>query len=186
MYVRVSTTKQDHDMQVEDLKRLCAFKGFTDVRLYQDKDRGQTIDREAITRLISDVEAGLIDVVICWKLDRLFRSVRHTAQVLNRFTELGVDFISFKENIDLKSTTGRLMVNILAAFAEFEGDVIGERIRAGLAAKAAKGEKVGPEFKYDKAAILLLKEKGFTASSIAKEIGCSKKTVYNYLTNHKR
>ena len=83
------------------------------------------------------------DVLVCWKLDRLFRSLKHLVNTLQEFEDLGIKFISLKDNIDLSTSSGRLMTHLIAAFAEFEASLIRERVTAGVRAKIQKTGKWG-------------------------------------------
>lgn len=143
IYIRVSTEEQKTDMQRDELLKF-AFARNWKGQIYEDLGvSGTTANRPALKKLLSDVRSRKVDVVLCWKLDRLFRSLKHLVVTLQEFEELGVQFVSLKDNIDLTTSSGRLMMHMLGAFAEFEASLIKERIKSGLASAVSKGKILG-------------------------------------------
>jgi putative DNA-invertase from lambdoid prophage Rac len=130
-YVRVSTGSQDSAMQLADIEKLAALRGWQIVVTVDEKASGAR-HRPARQQLIADAKAGAYDAVIAWKLDRWGRSTRDLLNTVADLTEAGVAFVSVRDNIDLTTPQGRLMLAVLAAFAEFERDLIRERVNAGL------------------------------------------------------
>jgi len=112
---------------------------------------GATMERPALTRLLRDVEAGRIDVVVVYKVDRLSRSLADFARIIDAFEKHGVSFVSVTQQFNTTSSMGRLTLNILLSFAQFEREVIGERIRDKFAASRRKGMWMGgsPPLGYD-------------------------------------
>jgi len=112
---------------------------------------GATLERPALTRLLRDVEAGRIDVVVVYKVDRLSRSLADFARIIDAFEKHGVSFVSVTQQFNTTSSMGRLTLNILLSFAQFEREVIGERIRDKFAASRRKGMWMGgtPPLGYD-------------------------------------
>src|SRR5713226_2683101 len=112
---------------------------------------GATMERPAFQRLLSDVSAGKIDVVIVYKVDRLTRSLSDFAKIVDIFDKHAVSFVSVTQQFNTTSSMGRLTLNILLSFAQFEREVTGERIRDKIAASKKKGMWMGglPSLGYD-------------------------------------
>ncbi len=109
------------------------------------------MERPALRRLMRDVETGLVDVVVVYKVDRLSRSLGDFAQMIDIFEKRGVSFVSVTQQFNTTSSMGRLTLNILLSFAQFEREVIGERIRDKIAASRRRGMWMGgcPPLGYD-------------------------------------
>jgi len=105
---------------------------------------GSQDHRKALDALVGDVRRRRVDVVACWRLDRLGRGLRHLVALLDEFHSLGVAFVSLNEGIDCTTPAGRLQLHILAALAEFERARIAERVRAGLARARGQWHTAGP------------------------------------------
>jgi site-specific DNA recombinase len=112
---------------------------------------GGTLERPALQRLIRDIEAGRVDTVVCYKIDRLSRSLTDFAKLVEVFERNSVTFVSVTQSFCTTTSMGRLTLNILLSFAQFEREVIGERIRDKFAASRAKGLWMGgrPPLGYD-------------------------------------
>lgn len=156
-------------MQILDLKEYAHSMGYQIYRIYEDKGySGSNTKRPMLTELFSDIESGKISHVLCWRLDRWFRSLKDVVNTLSYLTSKGVIFISLKDGIDLGSSTGRLMANLLACFAQFELEVIRERVKSGLENARRKGRIGGRRRRIDYDKVLLLKSQGLTLNQIAK------------------
>lgn len=145
IYARVSTTQgQSVEMQLRDLRELAVRRGFAVVNEYCDEGvSGAKDSRPALDRMLADAQAGRFKVVLVWKLDRLGRSLVHLVQLMENFRGLGIELVSFSEGLDFATTTGKLLFQIISAFAEFERDCIRERVRAGMRNVKAKGKRIG-------------------------------------------
>lgn len=143
IYVRVSTKAQSTDMQLEEIERYITSRGWEKGLLYQDIGTGRSDQRPAYKRLMDDAAKGRVQAVIVWKLDRFGRSVKHLLTALQDLHAYGVAFISVRDHMDFTTPAGRMMVTMLAAIAEFEADLIRERVRTGVEAKIAKTGKWG-------------------------------------------
>jgi DNA invertase Pin-like site-specific DNA recombinase len=133
LYARVSTTDQNCEMQLDDLRR---FAGQRLGRAYEYVDvgvSGTQRRRPQLDALLKDAHKRLFDVVLVWKFDRFARSVKHLVDSLEEFRALGIDFISYTEGIDTTTPSGELLFHIMGAVAQFERDLIAERVRAGIA-----------------------------------------------------
>lgn len=112
---------------------------------------GGSMERPALERLLRDIDAGKVDCVVVYKVDRLSRSLMDFARIMETFERLGVSFVSVTQQFNTTHSMGRLTLNILLSFAQFEREIIGERIRDKLAAQARKGKWTGgaPVLGYD-------------------------------------
>ena len=120
--------------------------------LYDDGGySGGTMERPALVRLIADIEAGKVDVVVVYKVDRLTRALSDFAKLVEVFDRRGVSFVSITQQFNTTSSMGRLTLNVLLSFAQFEREVIGERVRDKIAASKKKGMWMGgmPPLGYD-------------------------------------
>src|SRR5438034_8410608 len=112
---------------------------------------GATLDRAALQRLLADIEAQRVDVVVVYKIDRLSRALMDFAKLIEVFDRNSVTFVSVTQSFNTTTSMGRLTLNILLSFAQFEREVIGERIRDKFAASRKKGTWMGghPPLGYD-------------------------------------
>ena len=123
------------------------------------------------------VRARQCDVVVVFKLDRLFRSLKHIVNALDEFTALGVEFVSLRDSIDFTTPAGRLLFGVLACLAEFERDLIRERTMAGLEHARRKGIRLGrPRHTLD-LEIMRLRATGLSYRRIEAALGISRMTV---------
>ena len=144
IYARCSTVHQSTDLQLETLREHCRARGFELAGEYVDNGiSGATADRPALKELMVAAKRRKFDAVIVFKLDRFARSLRHLVFAIGELNDAGVAFISFSDNIDLSTSQGRLMFAIIGAMAEFERELIRERVRAGVAKAIASGRKWG-------------------------------------------
>src|ERR1700674_5615626 len=143
IYARVSTLEQEPENQLGELRRYVAARGWTAVE-YVDKGVSGAKDRRpALHALVSDAKRRKFDVLVCWRLDRLGRNLKHLIALLEELQGLGVAFVSLAEGIDATTPAGKLQMHILGAIAEFERDRIRERVLAGLQRAKAQGVKLG-------------------------------------------
>jgi len=143
IYVRVSTVEQEVAMQETELVEYCQRRGWSFV-VY--KDRGQSgakNDRPALNAMLSDMRKRRFDVVVVWALDRLARSLKQLLSIAEECKSLGVDLVSLKQNVDTTLPAGRLTFQVLGAVAEFEREMLRERVRAGMAQAKRAGKRVG-------------------------------------------
>ena len=104
---------------------------------------GGTLERPALRRLMADIEAGRVDVVVVYKIDRLSRALMDFARLVEVFDRCGVTFVSVTQSFNTTTSMGRLTLNVLLSFAQFEREVIGERIRDKVAASRRRGMWMG-------------------------------------------
>jgi DNA invertase Pin-like site-specific DNA recombinase len=144
IYARVSTFEQEPENQLQELRRYVEARGWTTALEYVDKGvSGAKDSRPALNDLLRDAKRRKLDIVICWRLDRLGRSLRHLILLLDELTALGVGFVSLGEGIDTSTPAGRLQLHVLGAIEEFERARIVERVRAGLARARREGKRLG-------------------------------------------
>ena len=104
---------------------------------------GATLDRPALQQLLAEIQAGRVDIVVCYKVDRLTRSLADFAKIVEIFDAKGVSFVSVTQQFNTTTSMGRLTLNVLLSFAQFEREVTGERIRDKIAASKKKGMWMG-------------------------------------------
>ena len=185
-YSRVSTTDQNPQIQVEELRRYCAARGWEITsELVDEGYSGGSDARPGLKRLLGLARSRRIDVIVVLKLDRMFRSLKGMVSMLQELNELGVQFVSIKEQVDLTTSSGRLLGHLISSFAEFERDIIRERTLLGLAHARACGKKLGRPKKIDDAAIRRLRADGLSWSQIQKQLGVSAGAVATALGTRK-
>jgi DNA invertase Pin-like site-specific DNA recombinase len=143
LYARVSTLDQEPENQLAELRRYAAARGWQASEYVDHGVSGSQVRRRALDTLLRDARRRRLDVVVCWRLDRLGRNLRHLVTLLDNLQALGVSFVSLGEGIDCTTPAGRLQLHVLAALAEFERARIAERVRAGLARAKANGKRLG-------------------------------------------
>jgi len=189
LYARVSTTDkgQDSDLQLQELREYAVRRGWDAQEFVDEGVSGAATKRPALDSLLKAARSRKIDTIIVWRLDRLGRSLSHLLSMLNEFESLGVQFVSLRENIDMTTPTGRLMAHLIGAFAEFEREIIRERVRAGIATARRKGKKVG---RQATAPIVLqqiieLHEQSLSMRAIAKKTKSSLAVVQRTVVSYK-
>jgi DNA invertase Pin-like site-specific DNA recombinase len=145
IYARVSTTNhgQDVNMQLRELREYASRRGWQVAKEYTDYVSGAKERRPALDGLMHDAKRRKFDVVLCWKLDRIGRSLKHLVNLLAELEAFGVALVSLSDSLDLTTPQGRLMFQIIAAMAEFERALIAERVKAGMRNARAKGQRIG-------------------------------------------
>ena len=137
IYCRVSTDEQFASKQEDACKEYCQRQGFKVFKVYKDVISGSKDSRPEFNILLEDMRIGKFNCVMVTKLDRMGRSLQHLLSMFNEFNKRGVHFIAITQNIDTSSASGRLQMQIMGAFAEFEREIIRERTIEGM--KKAKG-----------------------------------------------
>jgi DNA invertase Pin-like site-specific DNA recombinase len=183
LYVRVSTDEQKTDLQLMDLKEYVQRRGYEIFNVYEDIMSGVTKERKALDQLFQDANKRKFDIVLVWKFDRFARSLKMLVDSLALFQELGIDFISYKENIDTTTSMGKLIFHINSAYAEFEREIIRDRVKAGIKAKREKnnnqwGRKALASELQKKIRDLIIAK--HSIRTIAKMLNMSTRTVMKY------
>jgi len=178
-YARVSTEDQETHLQIDALKQAkCG-------RIYQEKVSGAKTDRPELMKMLDNARKG--DVVIVWKLDRLARSIRQLIDTTAMLNERGVELYSLTENINTTTPGGKLTFHIFAALAEFEREILRQRVNAGLKAARRRGRVGGrPQSLTEadlKKARALLRSGDYTKTQVAEELGVGRHTLWRALAH---
>jgi DNA invertase Pin-like site-specific DNA recombinase len=143
IYTRVSLNSQDTTAQREELTQYVQRRGW-EPRYYTDEGQsGAKESRPGLYAMLRDVRQRKIDVVVIWALDRLARSLKQLLNLLEELRQLGVDFVSYKQQLDTSSPAGRLMYQVLGAFAEFERELLRQRVTSGMQNAKRRGRRIG-------------------------------------------
>jgi len=146
IYARVSTSdkEQDPETQLMPLRDYCQVQGWEIVTEYVDHaPANDQVRRTSWRKLLDDAAKRKFTVVLVFKLDRAFRSVKHMHDTLAAWELVGVSFKSIREQFDTSTALGRLLLNLLASLAEFELEMIRERVKAGMDRARRQGKKIG-------------------------------------------
>ncbi len=183
VYARVSTSDQSTESQLLDLRRYVRERGWDIFKEYVDEGISGTKDsRPALNELMNDAKKRRFDVVLVWRFDRFARSTKHLILALEEFKNLGIDFVSFQENIDTSSPLGSAIFTIISAVAQLERDIIAERVKAGLRRAKENGKKLGrPKLSIDAEQIHRLREQGLSLREIARRSDVSRSTVWRLI-----
>jgi len=185
VYLRVSTDTQIHDSQEAELWDYCNRRGWTDIEWFRDRASGAKQDRRGLSDLMQKVRRGKVDIVLAFKLDRLARSLSHLAQLIAELQVHRVALVCPSQGIDTSNSNpaAHLQLNILAAVAQFERELITERVRAGVAAAKARGVRMGRPATSDsrKSQVLALAETGASKRSISEQLRIPYSTVTQLL-----
>lgn len=181
LYARVSTGSQNPEAQLDPLRTYAAARGFQVAGEFVDHGVSGAKDRRpALDKMMAAARRRDVDAIVVAKLDRLARSVRHLVTVAGELEALGVDLVVRDQQIDTSSPSGRLLFNVIGAIAEFERDLIRERIHAGLALARKRGKRLGRPEATDgkqKERILRLRKSGHSIRAIASLTGVGRGTV---------
>ena len=180
IYARVSTLDQEPENQLAELRRYVEARGWT-AEEYVDRGVSGARDRRpALDQVVSDAKRRRFDVLVCWRLDRLGRNLRHLILLLDELQAVGVAFVSLSEGIDATTPAGRLQLHVLGAIAEFERGRIVERVRAGLARAKAQGVKLGrPRRRIDPERLAAVA--GLPEREAARRLGIPRSTLQRWL-----
>ena len=143
LYARVSTFEQEPENQLAEIRRYVTARNWTSVEFVDRGISGAKDRRPALDAMLAAARRRKVDVVVCWRLDRLGRNLKHLVTLLEELQVVGVAFVSLAEGIDATTPAGKLQMHILAAIAEFERGRIQERVRAGLSRARARGKRLG-------------------------------------------
>ena len=184
LYARVSTGDQNEGMQVREmLDRAHKLPGELHIEQFIDAGfSGASARRPELDRMLALARRGKCDVVIVYRFDRFARSTRQLVNALEEFQALGVQFISVHESIDTTTPMGKFAFTVFAAIAEFERELIRERVRSGMAHAKAQGKRVGrPAAKLNAAEIAALRAQGLTWREVSSRLGAGVSTCKRIL-----
>ena len=185
LYVRVSTTDQDVGMQIDELRQVAHQRGWHISSEYVDEGvSGAKTSRPSLDSMMKDARLGRFDLVVVWKLDRLGRSLQHLLRLLDELQGYGVGFVSLRDSgIDTTNPQGRLLLQLLGAFSEFERALIQERVKAGLLRAKGRGIKLGrPERDVDVARARQMLSEGRTQRQISMALRIPRTTLRRALS----
>lgn len=190
IYARVSTLDkgQDPETQLRELREYCQRRGFEIEGEYVDYASGKTENREQYQQMKDSIRKRFIDVVLVLRYDRFARSTQALVNALKEFQVLGVDFISYQENIDTTTPQGEMVFTIMASLAQFESRLISERVKAGMARAKAEGKNISrPSLpkKKQKQIAELYREK-VSIKQISKRLNIAYGSAWNYVQKLKR
>jgi DNA invertase Pin-like site-specific DNA recombinase len=174
IYARVSTLhNQNPEMQLAEIREYAARRGWKIAGEYVDVGvSGSKESRPELNQMMKDAHRRRFDAVVCWKLDRLGRSLKHLVTVIEDLAAYGISFVSLRDNLDLSTPSGRLMMHLLGAMAEFERELIRERVTAGIQAAKRRGVRIGrPKTYISSDKVREMRESGVSWRKIAKRLG---------------
>lgn len=190
LYARVSTSDQNCEMQVRELREYCHRRGWQVAGEYIDTGvSGAKATRPELDRLMADAAMRRFDVVLCWKLDRWGRSLANSIQSIQELASLGVRFIAITQNIDTDESNpmSRFMLHIFGAFAEFEREMIRERVRAGVRNAKRNGKQLGRRrVVFDRSRAQELRAGGASVREIAATLGVGAGTIHRLLVGESK
>lgn len=184
LYARVSTIDKGQDVQTQliPLRTYAEQQGRAIYNEYIDHVSGGTEKRPWLDKLMSDAQEKRFDIALVWRFDRMSRSTAHLINTLNTFKKLGIDFVSHQEHIDTSTPTGQLMFTIIGAFAQFEKQIISERVKAWMHKAKSQWKIIGRKQKtVDNKTIMMLRESWLSYKDIAKQVGCTAWSVQKVL-----
>lgn len=184
IYARVSTKEQIVENQIDILREYCKARQFEIFKEYKDIGvSGSVFERKGLKMLMRDAKEGKFQAVVVHKIDRFGRSAVDLLNGVEELKNIGVDFISVSDNIDTSSHYGKLIFQILSAFAEFERNLLIERTNIGLQRARIKGSRSGkpchrPKKPIDKKLLNMYYSKRVPIAAIARLMDCSRTTIY--------
>lgn len=185
IYARVSTVDQTCAMQLRELRQYAERRGWEIASEYVDTGwSGAKVSRPQLDQLMKDARMRRFDAVAVWKLDRWGRSVANCLSSIQELTGLGIRWIAITQNLDTDESNpiSRFILTIMAAVAEFEREIIKERVKAGIQAAKHRGKRFGrPKLVFDRQAVLDLRAAGVSIRKIAQQLGVGKGTVERIL-----
>jgi DNA invertase Pin-like site-specific DNA recombinase len=196
IYTRVSSKSQGAESQLPDLNRYVGQSPGLPVRWYRDTFTGTTMDRPGWQKLQAAIDAGQVERVVVWRLDRLGRTAKGLTALVEDLVTRGIGLVSMREGLDLSTPAGRLMAHVIASIAQYETEVRSERQVAGIVEAKKRGVKFGrpkgeggrpgkpikvtPE---QTAMVRRLKAEGGKVAAIARTVSLSRQTVYSILAS---
>lgn len=179
IYARVSTSDQSAEMQTAELREFVKQRHWDlALDLVDIGESGAKDSRPGLDKLLAAARRRQVDVVVVYRFDRFARSLAFLVKSLEEFRALGIDFVSLHESVDTSTPNGRLVFGILGSVAEFERELIKERIRSGIAAAKHRGVRFGrPAVIVDREKIEEMRKRGSSWSAIERELGISRRTA---------
>jgi len=182
-YQRVSRLDQDPQLQGDETGEFISRRGWELSGTYLDHGVSGSKDRRPeLDRLLVDAKRRRFDVLVVWRSDRMFRSVKHMVVLLDELAALGIAFVSVTEPFDTTCPSGKLLLHLVAAMAEFERSILIERTRAGVAAARRRGARLGrPRARVNRGELVELHEQGWSVRKLAHHFGVGASTIQRRL-----
>ncbi len=183
LYARVSTPEQHVKTQLCDLRKFAEQRGYEVVCEYTDIGiSGTKARRPGLDAMLKDARRRKFSVVLVAAFDRMARSTRHFLQVMDELNDLGIEFVSRRENVDTTGAMGRLFVTLIGCIAELEADLIRERIKAGMRRRKLEGFKLGRQpLDVNHAALVRDRLAGMSLTNTAQKYGVSRASVVRFV-----
>ena len=187
IYARVSTSSQDSSNQLLELRIIAKRMGYEVVSEFIDNGISGSKGREgrpALDLMMKSATQRKFDMVMCWSIDRLGRSLQNLVEILNELQSMRIDLFFLQQGMDTSTPSGRMIFSVFGAIGEFERNLIRERVIAGQKRAVANGVKMGRPSKMNdgmRSAIQLLREKGMGIKQIAKQLQVGIGTVYSVI-----
>jgi DNA invertase Pin-like site-specific DNA recombinase len=188
IYARVSTSQQTTENQIQALREVAERAGYQIVKIYSDDgisgSKGRE-DRPALNQLMKDAVNRHFEMVMCWSIDRLGRSITNLIEIMNELNDLKIDMFFSQQSIDTQTSSGRMIFGIFSSLASFEREMIRDRVIAGLDRARKNGVKLGrPTVVNDgiRSAVLVLREKGLGIREICRKLGIGCGTYYSVVS----
>jgi len=187
IYARVSTSSQDSSNQLLELRIIAKRMGYEVVSEFIDNGISGSKGREgrpALDLMMKSATQRKFDMIMCWSIDRLGRSLQNLVEILNELQSMRIDLFFLQQGMDTSTPSGRMIFSVFGAIGEFERNLIRERVIAGQKRAIANGVKMGRPSKMNegmRSAIQLLREKGMGIKQIAKHLQVGIGTVYSVL-----
>ena len=183
VYCRVSTFDQEKGLRSQEraLREYCSNHGFENLVWYKDKVTGSKTDRPAFNKMQKAIFEGKVDTVICWKLDRLSRSLKDGINTLVNWLEKEIRVISITQQLDFSGAVGQMIAGVLFAVAAMERENLRENTKRGIAAARARGVKLGKRPKLFARDIVPLLQDGLSIAGVSKKLGKTRQAIYDAL-----
>ena len=180
LYARVSTTLQDASNQLLELRKVASKQGWSVSQEYVDVISGAKSSRPELDKMMKAVMRGEVDMIAAWDVSRLGRSLQHLTGLLSDIHAKGCNLYLHQQGVDTTTPSGKAMFQMMGVFAEFEREMIKERVNAGLDRARAQGKRLGrpPVPPVTQGKVLKLREKGYSMGRIATQVGLSKGKVH--------
>jgi DNA invertase Pin-like site-specific DNA recombinase len=182
-YLRVSRHDQDTALQADETGQFIKNRGWKLADTYKDHGISGAKDRRPeLDRLLADARKRKWDALIVYKADRLFRSLRHMVLTLDELAALGIAFVSVTEPFDTSTPSGKLLLHIASAMAEFERSLLIERVKSGVAAARRRGARLGrPRARLDEDRLRELRSQGLSVRKVAETLNVGASTIQRRL-----
>jgi DNA invertase Pin-like site-specific DNA recombinase len=170
-------------MQLREVREYCARRGWQVCGEYVDRGiSGSKERRPELDKLLADCRKRRVDAVVVYRYDRFARSLRQLVNALEEFRGLGIDFVSLHEGVDTSTPNGRLIFGIFATIAEFERELIRDRVRSGIASARAKGKRLGrPRADFDVIHAQKLRTEGRSWRQVSEQMNVPVATLHRTL-----